>query len=146
MKETENLLLRKLLVGIEEHVPLYVAQNSKVDVHYDDVVEHMVMTIRSHVLGERVGIQMARGREEVHFLCPKTWLDHWKRAYSNKWYVKLLLKRWPIQWVNHTKVVYLSVPVEQFRIFPHADYTPPPFMDKEAHLLIPGDMTKVWLL
>lgn len=140
----ENFVLGKLLVGVQKHLPLYVARSAKVEVNIDELTNSIVMSVRTHVLGERVGIQIARSQEEVHFLCPKTWLDHWKRDRSNKWYVKLLLKRWPIQWVNHTKVVYLSVPVEQFRIFPHANYAPY-FLGDEIHVLISGNMTKTWV-
>jgi hypothetical protein len=138
----QQTVLTKLALAAKRRLPAYVAAQSEAAVWFDMLRDELVVELRSHVLGERLGDQMAEGPFEFDYFTPATWWQHWKMQHAGRWYARWLVKRRPAKTIQHKRTIYGRVNVERLRLFPNS--STPAWLGTETHVVVPA--TVQWSL
>lgn len=90
------------------------------EVVIEDALDAMIFKLKQDVLVEDLDPITVREVEIVRHTVPKTWWDHFKYTYKDKWWM-------PFKKFNITDLeteVTLSVTMNPMLAFPHAPFTP----------------------
>lgn len=61
----------------------------------------------------------------VEFRRPATWWDHFKETYRDRWWLRRLVRRRPVQVEVEQRAVRVTVDLQRYRVYPRADVSPP---------------------
>lgn len=110
--EIKRRVLNRERVGVHRAISRYVLENAQFEV-IEDEAYGMLLRLVSEVLTERIVSET----QTVHLDVPASWWDAFKQTYSDSWWLRRFVRRYPV------KLTRLSndVRFERYARYPNAD-------------------------
>lgn len=124
----KECVLEKLYQSARMRFPQDVGVKWNVLISQDKMLDHIIIDFISAVFGKK------QERAIIPFSMFKTWKDHFKSKYKDKWWMKRWLKTHPIQYIEH------KYNVQKFTYFPELEL---PLSLKEQNQRIIYNYTEV---
>jgi hypothetical protein len=89
--------LHMVKLGVRHVISDEVAATMRLDWARAELVRGMVAQLSAYVLADQLAPATFTGDFRAEFRAYATWRDHWKASRKDSWWMRLILRRWPIQ-------------------------------------------------
>jgi hypothetical protein len=121
----EALALQRLRIGLEQRIGAQVIESLELHQVEDIFTRSIVTRLTADVLAEKLPPEKIERSKTVALDFPASSWQHFKQEHSESWWLRWLVRRWPVRIQQLEQTVTLTVDLERYRTFPQCNYVFP---------------------
>lgn len=119
------VIVEKLRAQVELVLTEEYLRNFDLSVIQDRVANRLRFQLRTEVWGQRLAPEVTSHNAEWHETRWASWWDHFKDTYRQRWWLRALVRRRPVRYVDIPHSREITLTVESYRTFPEANFHVP---------------------
>lgn len=124
-KAIPQLILERMRLGSSIRLSRYVAESLRVDSPgswmIDQAADTLLVQLQAEILAHKVVGSHVTAVKPFNVPVPDGWWQMFKREYRGRWWMRPILRRWPIRMTMIVRYGHMTVDVSHYNRFPDAD-------------------------
>lgn len=113
-----KLDLEKICLGRRTSLPVGV-KNLEVTVDY--ALLEMTLDLSAYVLGQKLTARQRTCQVRFEYRSPASWRDHFKLTFGGRWWLRAVVRRWPVKYDRLAVVRDVTLTIEDLlAVYPEA--------------------------
>lgn len=120
-----SIVLEPLKFVLEHDLTDEYLKHFSLEVIRDHLLNHYRFRLRTDVWGQRLAPETHVHHAVWHDTRWATWWDHFKDTYQRRWWLRWLVRRQPVRYIEITYTREIVLTVETARTFPEVNFRVP---------------------
>lgn len=118
----QQVTLVKQRIATTQIVGMDVLESLRVDAFEDYLLHGMMVRLAGYVTTEQLPSHVAEDTVRLAVDIPTSWWQHFKEQYSDKWFMRPIVKRRPVRTTIRTSTYTLRATWDNMATYPWSDY------------------------
>lgn len=120
-----SVIVEKLGLQLERELTEEFLHRVDLRTVHDHIRNSFRLQLKTEIWGQRLAPETTRHYAEWHEMRWATWWDHLKDTHRQRWWMRALVRRRPVRYVDIPHSREITLTVESYRKFPAANFRVP---------------------